>query len=141
VIPGLLLAAMLWAGQLVDGHVHKRPHGGALAHCGAYLLEVGVYPDRIDVWLLDEKEATQEPRGKDLTLSVEGPQLAKRRLTLKPRGDHFRETLSVGHPSELHIKAELRDGPRQCRSTLVWTQLDARDRLDDSVDSNGKRAP
>jgi hypothetical protein len=118
---------------LVDGHVHKTPHGGVLAHCGGFLLETGVYPDRIDVWVLNEKEQTLEPRGKQLIVTVEGPQLARRRLALQPRGDHFRETFDVNHPVQLTIKAELRDGSRTCRASYGWTQLDARDRLDDRI--------
>jgi hypothetical protein len=133
VIAELLLAASLWAGQLVDGHVHKRPHGGALGHCGPLLLEVAIFPDRIDVWLLDEKEVTQEPRGKELTLTVEGPEVPRRRFTARPRGDHFRDSFSYGSPNQVHIVAELRDGGRVCRSTIQWTLLDARDRLDDSL--------
>jgi hypothetical protein len=133
----LVLAVAAWAGQLVDGHVHKTPHAGVVAHCGAYLLETAVYPDRIDVWLLNEKEQTQEPRGKVLTMVVEGPQLSRRRIVLKPRSDHFRETFDVDHPTQLTMKAELRDGARVCRVQIGWTQLDARDRLDDEIEARG----
>jgi hypothetical protein len=133
----LVLAVAFWAGQLVDGHVHKTPHAGVLAHCGAHLLETAVYPDRIDVWLLNEKEQTQEPRGKQLAMVVEGPQLPRRRILLKPRGDHFRETFDVNHPTQLSMKVELRDGARVCRASIGWTQLDARDRLDDQMESGG----
>jgi hypothetical protein len=143
-----VLALGFWAGQLVDGHVHSAPHGGVLAHCGPYLVEVvvrrgpdvaeklpvaaltgqtrAVVPDaRIQVWLLTEKEMPVMPAGRKLKVRSTG-----HHASLPAQDDGFQGKLAVSD-REVPLDLELIDGGRVQRAHLVWSALDERERLDD----------
>jgi hypothetical protein len=148
-LSAVVLALGIWGGQLVDGHVHKAPHGGVLAHCGPYLVEVvvrrapdvadrlpvaalvgqakAVVPDaQVEAWLLSEKDTAVTPGARKLKVRSAG-----REAALPVRGDGFAGTLAVGD-REVPLEIELVEGNRTARTHLVWSNLDDRERLDDA---------
>jgi hypothetical protein len=148
-LSAVVMALGIWGGQLVDGHVHRAPHGGVLAHCGSYLVEVVVrrapdvaerlpvaalvgqskvvVPDAdVEAWLLSEKDSAVAPGARKLKVRSAG-----REATLPVRGDGFAGKLAVGD-REVPLELELVDGNRTARAHLVWSNLDERGRLDDA---------
>src|SRR5262245_35170479 len=102
---GALLLS-LWLGPMVDGHVHKAPHGGVIAHAGPYHVEMFVSEDAIRVWILDDKEkVVPPPAGSALTLTVEressnleDKQLVRTVLPLKLAADRFETPIAFETP-------------------------------------------
>jgi hypothetical protein len=139
-----------WSGQLVDGHVHRAPHGGVLAHCGPYLVEVvvrrtgdvteklpvsavlgqtpAVVPDtEVDVWLLTERETAVNPGARRLKVRSGG-----REATLAVLGGGFSGRMALRDPS-IPLDVEVSESGHTEHVHLTWTNLDDRARLDDGL--------
>jgi hypothetical protein len=146
---------MLWAGQLVDGHVHAAPHGGKIVHLGAQHLELRVGEKQIEAWILDHKLRTVLPRempggALKLTLVPQGDKLSKtekaarkpQTVAMTPEDDHFRAAVDLLGLPQLTVTAELESAGRTTvRKTFTWTPLDARDRLNDIAPLEGLKPP
>jgi hypothetical protein len=131
----LLAAALLFAGQLVDGHVHKPPHGGVIAHAGPYHVETVVSQGFVDVWLLDKALKVVPPAGHSLAATVRPGEDAPQRLTFAPHDDHFRAAVDLSAVPAMAVEVRVDAGRRAAaRASFRWTALDARQRLDDSLD-------
>jgi hypothetical protein len=134
----LMWMASSWAGQMVDGHVHKAPHKGVIAHLGPHHVEWRVDRGKIVAWLLDEKLHVVPPANRALRaeLEIDG---AKKSLSLTARGDRF----EVGWFVDSHVRMsgtlELTDGKKTFKGPVRWTALDARDRLDDTLGLDGQK--
>jgi hypothetical protein len=134
----------LWAGPLVDGHVHKAPHSGVIAHAGAYHLEL-VPKDRvIQVWLLDQRERIVPPAsGATLSLDFDRP-LSRpvkgaRSIRLQWATDHFEASFGMEPITGFTARAHLFVAGQRLRATFRVTLLDLRDRLDDRLDMEGEK--
>jgi hypothetical protein len=142
-----LAALILWAGQMIDGHVHKVQNGGVLVHCGGRVLEVivrrrgeaaGQVPlVDIEAWLFNEKDGWVPPTGRTLRLREAGqPQ----DVTLDVVRDHFEGKLPVSaDDGPVPIEVELIHDGRASRARLTWTNLDERERMDDGRTPKGGR--
>jgi hypothetical protein len=135
----ILAALIVWAGQMIDGHVHKVQNGGVLVHCGGRVLEVivrrrgellGQIPlVDIEAWLFDEKDAWVPPAGRTLRLREAG---RRKEVTLEVVRDHFEGKLPVSaDDGPVPIEVDLIDRGRVKRARLTWTNLDERERMDD----------
>jgi hypothetical protein len=148
-MPGTGLVVLMWfAGQMLDGHVHKVQNGGKLVHCGGRVVEIVVHRRGeviadipvVDVegWLYTEKDAWVPPEGKSLRLRETSRRIE---VTLEPTRDHFAGKLPVlGEAGDIPIELEVFDGNRTTRARLTWTNLDERERLDDRA-APAKGAP
>jgi len=136
-VGALLVLVSFWAGELVDGHVHVAPHGGKIAHLGALHLEMRVDEHEIQVWLLDQKMKTVPPKGRVLEMVVTPKGRPRQVLRLVPAADHFSAVVALEGLPELQVTAALRNGARTDRAAFRWTILDARHRLDDSLEMSG----
>jgi hypothetical protein len=138
IAPGLVALA-LFAGQLIDGHVHKVQNGGRLVHCGGRVVEIvvhhrgevldGVPVVDVEGWLFTEKDAWLPPEGRTLRLRE-----TRRRaeVTLQPTRDHFEGKLPIAsEDGTVPIELELADRGRTSRARLTWTNLDDRERIED----------
>jgi hypothetical protein len=128
----LLLLVSLWGGELVDGHVHRAPHGGKIAHLGAQHLEMRVDEKQILIWLLDEEMRTLPPNGRALQVTVSPKGRPRQALVLVPIGDHLRAAVDLMGLPELQVSAELKNGRKPLKASFRWTILDATDRIEDS---------
>jgi hypothetical protein len=138
----VLALVTLLSGQMLDGHVHRQPHGGVLAHCGPYLVEIVVHqrgertPQQVasvdaELWLTTEDGAPVPPSNRSVRLKVVG---FGGWVAIKPWGDHFEGRVGVREAFQpISFEAELRDGSRVHRARLQWTNLDDQERLDDRM--------
>jgi hypothetical protein len=134
---GALLLLTLWAGELVDGHVHRAPHGGKIAHLGDGHLELRVNETELQVWLLDQRMRPLPPGPRSLRLTLAPKGRPTQTVVLTPAGDHLRATVDLTGLPDLQITAELRSGRRTAHASFRWTILDAKERIDDSDPSDG----
>src|SRR4051794_8253257 len=106
----LLAAALLFAGQLVDGHVHTPPHGGVIAHAGPYHLETVVGPGFVDVWVLDGRLRVVPPGGHSLAATVRPLEGPAQTLTFAAHQDHFRAAAKLADLPSLSVDMRLDAG-------------------------------
>jgi hypothetical protein len=140
----LLALLAVWAGALVDGHVHKAPHSGVIAHAGPYHLELVVKDHLVQVWLLDGQERTvPPPPGSSLSLVIdhplERPIKGTRRVALQRATDHFECPFRMDPMAGFTADAQLTVRRQRLRARFVVTLLDFRDRLDDTLDTGGEK--
>jgi hypothetical protein len=135
----LLLLLSWWGGELVDGHVHVAPHGGKIAHLGALHLELKVDEHQIRVWLLDQKLKPVPVEGRTLLVTLTPKEGKPQTPALTREGDHLRAAVSLPGLPELAITAELKSGRRSDKAVFRWSVLDARERIDDSVEGDGEK--
>jgi hypothetical protein len=133
----LLLMVSWWGGELVDGHVHKTPHGGKIAHLGVLHLEMRVEEREIRIWLLDQQMKTVSPKGQVLQVTVSPKDRPKQTLSLLPTDDHFRAHVELVGLPELQVTAVLTTKGKTAQTTFRWTILDARERIEDSDPQEG----
>jgi hypothetical protein len=134
-----IVALSVWSGQLVDGHVHRAPHSGVIAHAGAYHLELVLAEDGEQLWVLDESEqVVRPPAGARLSLTFEQLEPkpdrdapAAKPLHLMPADDHFERLSARGRAPSTRtlVRAELLMGGKTLRALFVYTLLDYRHRL------------
>jgi hypothetical protein len=130
-----LWAALLLAGQLVDGHVHAAPHGGVIAHAGPYHLETVVDEDRMDVWVLDGNLKTVAPPGPlAATLRFKQSDRAAQRVTFTASGDHLHADVPLAGLPSMNVELRLDAAGKPVRASFRFTALDSRHRLDDGLD-------
>lgn len=140
-IAGLVVTALAgwWAGQLVDGHVHRAPNGGVIAHLGDQHVEVVVSDGKLQLWLTDREEKVIPPAGHAvkviLKVTGRGQELT---LILTPAGNHLQAGAPVEAGDTIAARVEVRASRKVMRTTFRWTPLDARQRLDDSFEANGQ---
>lgn len=138
-----LFFAIILAGQMVDGHVFKAHHGGVIARLDRkHVVEVVVGEGQVTVWLLNKKEKVIPPksiRGQVrlvLEKSVDGKR-STQTVVLQQVADRLEGSASVQETDTLTGTIELRLKRRVTRAVFRWTPLDARKRLDDSLDLEG----
>lgn len=152
-IAGVAAVAGLWVGQMVDGHVHKAPHGGVVVHAGPYHLEVVVLDREIEVWVLDraERPATL-PGGATVAVALRagdqsGPARqvcgAKRTVDASVPQLVFRQRAKARFTAPLVLGGAVGKGVWGCVQVRVgskvhvapfkWTLLDATHRINDGL--------
>lgn len=137
------LAVLLagWAGPMVDGHVHKAPHSGVIAHAGPYHIEVVITDTAMRIWLLDQKEQTVPPPAGS-TIQVKADR-GFRELVLRPAGERYEAPFDLQRVLATGFlgRVELRLGSEKIRSEFRWSTLDARHRLDDRASAPDRNEP
>jgi len=137
-ITALLMTAFLWAGEMVDGHVHKAPHGGKIAHIGDHQhVELRVDETEVVVWILDENARPLSPKGRSLRLTITPKDRPKQTVVMTARDDHFRGAVELLGLPELQVTAELKFGRQTAQTSFRWTILDAPERIQDSDPYDG----
>lgn len=137
-----LVFVIILAGQMVDGHVHKAHHGGVIAHFDRKHVEVVVGEGLVTVWLLNEKERVIPPKGIRgqvrlvLEKSVDGGTKTQT-VVLQKVADHLEASADVQEADTVTGTLEFRLKGRVTKAAFRWTPLDARKRLDDSLDQEG----
>jgi hypothetical protein len=134
----------LWIGPLVDGHVHKVPHSGVIAHAGAYHLELVPKDRAIEVWLLDQREQVVPPASRStLSLTFDRPLTrpvkGAKHVTLQLVRDHFESPFGMEPITGFTARADLVVGGQKLRATFAVSLLDLRQRLDDTLDLQGEK--
>lgn len=141
---GSLALLAVWTGPLVDGHVHKAPHAGVVAHAGAYHLELVVKDATIEVWLLDQNERVVRPvSGSSVSLTVNRalarPVKGTKRVVLRWSGDHFESSFGLDPLTGFSARALLVVGGKRLRANFTVTLLDLRHRLVDPLDLDDEK--
>lgn len=99
----------VWAhGQ--EEHAHKAPHGGVVRTSGKYHLEVVPKGTSVDIYLLDENEATLPIQ--NVTVKVTGLTKAKKKLDVqpKPAKNHFTAAVPAGSLAGATLIVTMRRG-------------------------------
>jgi hypothetical protein len=119
---------VLFAAQMVDGHLHKAPHNGVIVHCGPYLLETVIRDYHVvNTWVMNEKERPVAVGDRSIRVRVVE---TKQELALKSAGDHFEVGLSSAPGGgTMHFDVELRDGRRTYKAAVLWRNIDDMDRM------------
>lgn len=84
---GLPAGPALAEGHGAKDHAHKAPHGGLVQTAGKYHFELCAGDDGVDVYLLDDKEATLPVAGKQGKLVLQIPKKPRQDLPLAPSGE------------------------------------------------------
>jgi hypothetical protein len=130
---GIAMALSLWSGPLVDGHVHKAPHSGVIAHAGPYHLELVISEDGEELWVLDKHERVLRPRaGTSLALTFEPSNApASKAVKLVLSDDHFTRRSTRGRVpcTKTLVRADLVIGGKTLHAVFVYNLLDFRHRL------------
>ena len=135
---------------MVDGHVHKAPHSGVIAHVGPYHIELVARDATIEVWLLDQNERLVLPPENSrvflkMNRPIKGPIRFKvggellpapagaDEVLLVPVGERYESAFDLERviTTGFKARAELRLATRTLPTEFEWTPLDARHRLDD----------
>ncbi len=93
-----------------EDHAHKAPHGGIVRTSGKYHVEVVPKGTSVDIYLLDDKEATLPIQ--NVTLKVTGMTKAKKKLDVqpKPAKDHFTASVPAGSLAGATLVVTMRRG-------------------------------
>lgn len=136
---GFVAMLAIWAGPLVDGHVHKASHSGVIAHAGPYHLEVVVRDHVIQAWLLDGRErALSIPADSSLSMNLDPP-LPLKKKEFRRFKDRFETPLDFDPSKGFSARAVLVIAGRKFDIAFRVSPLDLRDRLDDTLDRNGEK--